>query len=641
MRCEGRHGDPEPGLGPDRLPSYSRNLYEGLRVEEAQEESEALLTKPQTACAECQVDVSPKCPGPLQDVRIADDELGIAIEYASALQELYDVVQAVDSCWKQAGRGDVHLVSAAFATHVGYASILQIVTRLLELDEGLSIVGLQQKCCNLANLSADGPATADWHSLLEQLATTQSSIEHHTSGHKNASTALGFPAIQKPADFLQGTASVQGGGPQSLQPALIENVIHLIRSKQFPTSIVRNSTPVYADFGYLMAHPQDNHTKLHVTLSLHLLSQGYHSYVRSLQQPSTAGRCRLTALRLAHSAASSVSKLLEDKNCFPCRCAQTLAFHLHNAKEDLASFASHNRWDYYFQSPYVSGSHILEILALCQYYGSKLFVYRHYIGALVHSYNVLRQLAGLEEIPLLEYLCDTFKDSFFPGGHRPTRSFRACWTRYIGARLKFRKGHRRNHKDSWCMAIPPHAARKAAGLGVGGGDSDSAKDDKGENFVFRIKQQDYDISDAQWAKLAEAEPAVAGNNNRPKQHRIETLLPLLEKNLTSTPTDPSPPTARLNHFAVFHDCVRVVAGISDATHTSAAEQGMNCICFAGAILEGGDRIVAARSMGRLNDAGGVGGCWRKEETEGVIKTTTDRIRDVLGGRDAGQWGWEL
>jgi hypothetical protein len=39
----------------------------------------------------------------------------------------------------------------------------------------------------------------------------------------------------------------------------------------------------------------------------------------------------------------------------------------------------------------------------------KLFAYRQYVGSVVHSYNVLQQLAGLEEFPLLEQICEQHK----------------------------------------------------------------------------------------------------------------------------------------------------------------------------------------------------------------------------------------
>jgi len=81
---------------------------------------------------------------------------------------------------------------------------------------------------------------------------------------------------------------------------------------------------------------------------------------------------------------------------------------------DLQCYASHNCWDLIFQSPWVAGNHVLEILALCNYYGHYLLKYRHYMGAILHSYNALTQFGGLDKVPLLEKICDQFCEILFP-----------------------------------------------------------------------------------------------------------------------------------------------------------------------------------------------------------------------------------
>lgn len=636
QKCQGSHLDSTIASPIGQL----KNLYEGLAVayECADAEVES-ITEPDE-CAECHVDKVRVCRGPQKEIRLADDDLGNAIEFASALQEIQQIVEEVEQCWSNTAKGQIHFVSAAYLTHVGYATLLQIERRLRELDEDISITGLQQKCCVLLERSPKSGEKSAWHGLLEQLSARQQAVGHRTDKHKSAVPSKSLARAQKPHEFI--TAD---NDDSHLVTTLLDNALDLVHSKHAPSAIVRNSTPAYADLGYLMFHPEQKDDKFRLSLSLHLLAQSYSSYVLSLQQPSMAFTARLTALRLAQSAAQSVHELLRDKKCFPCHCAQTLAFHLQNLEEDLTSFAQHNKWDLLFQSPYVSGSHILEMLDLCHYYGSKLFVYRHYIGALVHSYNVMTQFAGLEQNPLLEYLCDEFRHTFFPGGQRPTRSFRACWSRYIGARIKFKKSHKRNNKDSWCMAIPPHEARKAAGLGVG---RNEGSVDKGECVIFSIKQRDYDVSAAQWEGIDAHGPShkscTVSQDATPSAaavscHRLSSLLPLLDKTLASTTPDRvPPPKARLNHFRVFHDCVKVVSDISDATHTNPKERNMNCICFASAVLEGGDRILAARAAGKIN---GKGACWTKDERDGVLKTTAQAMKTVFGDKPVQSWSWDL
>jgi hypothetical protein len=304
-----------------------------------------------------------------------------------------------------------------------------------------------------------------WHDILQKISTTRQLYVHYLNGHSDSKSSAGNSSVQKLFGYKA------KNDRNKLLDSLVSDAIQLITSANIPCAIIRNSTPSYADLGYALSKPSDKDCELRLSFGLQLLLESYATYLCN-SIPTQVSHCRLGSLRLARQAIGSLGKIINNETCFPCKCTSTLSYHLHNLAGELTSFAKFKCWNLYFQSPWVAGNHLLEILDLCYYYGGKLLAYRRYVGALVHSYNVLEQLAGLEKIPILEHLCDTYKDIFFPGG-RPETNFRSCWTRYVGARLNFKKGHKsRNHRDSWCMAIPTHAARKAAGLGVCNGTKD-------------------------------------------------------------------------------------------------------------------------------------------------------------------------
>jgi hypothetical protein len=538
-------------------------------------------------------------------------------------------MKAVGDVWRHAARGDVSFVSAAFFTNVAHASLLKMDRRMRDIDEDITIHKLREGCCSLKPAAHDDDDSCDWSGLLERLSTSEQAVAHVLQGH---GPIYRQPCLQRPADFI--VPDQASSNASALVSTLVQNIVALVQSSTSPSAIVMNGSPVYADIGYAIKNDANAAEGLTTTLGMELLSQSYQSYVLSSPDPATVPVCRLSALRLAHAASGSIERTIADQDCFPCRCTQTIAFHLQNLAADLKSFAGQKCWDLYFQSPFVSGSHIVEILDQCQYYGSKLLVYRHYVGALVHSYNVLKQLAAIEDIPLLEYLRSTFADIWFPGGVVPTKNFRAAWTRYIGARLKFKKGHRRNKQDSWCMAVPPHAARQAAGLGVG---RNELKQSNSKSLLFAIKEQGYNVADAQWDR-------VHPERARAKVDRVDTtslalLLPMVEEELNPRRTvTQGPSKARLNYFDVFRFCVQTVRRISEATHTDPKEKGMNCICFVSAILEGADRIVDARSLGQVV---GKGACWTKTEREGVIKSTVAAMIEVLRDKHVNECGWSF
>lgn len=562
----------------------------------------------------------------------------------------------MEECWKLAGEGQLSPATAAFITNVAFAQVRQVGRELLEYDEKMTVSGLHRMCCSFDRQSGQVPK----HSLLNQLQETERVLDHYRDGHQLSRMRSCPSCVQKPIDYLQSPEVEEGKSHSNFVTAIVDNIIHLVTERSAPTSIVRNGTPVYADVGYLITHKNDNNQTWSPVLGLHLLSQGYKTYMHSIPQPKLVSSCRINALRLAQQAHSHVLAILNDKDCFPCRCTQTLAYHLQNLCEDLQNFAKHKCWDLYFQSPWVAGNHILEILDLCHYYGMRLFNYRHYVGAILHSYNVLKTLAGMESIPILESISDQFRDTFFPGGNCPKNSFRACWGRYVGARVKFKKGHRsRNSRDSWCMAIPAHAARRAAGLGP----KDAVHELKTADLVFKIKQHDYHVGDEEWHAVdkilkttqtedikTRARRPSSGVESSTPQRQLLDLARAVECSLTqkekeaetesaSEPKDQSHPLplARLNLLAIFQSCVRVVSRLSDETHTGVDEKGINCICFASAILTGADRIVDGRRLGRAE-------AWKKDERE-CIAQASKAIKDVFGSGSndggVGQWLWDF
>lgn len=450
--------------------------------------------------------------------------------------------------------------------------------------------------------------------------------------------------IQKPADYTKCQGVGHGGIDNPFLMAIVDNIAHLVRNKEIPPGIVRHGTPVYADVGYLITHADEKTQSWSPVLGLHLLTGGYETYLRSIGSSNMVSQCRITALRLATQASSQVAAILNDKTCFPCRCTQTLAFHLQTLETDLRSYQSFKCWDLYFQAPWVCGNHVLEILDLCHYYGTRLLNYRHYVGSVLHSYNVLKQLGGLEEIRVLENLCVQFASIFFPSGSVPKSNFLPSWNRYVGARLRFNKGHRsRNSRDSWCISVPTYAQRRAAGLGPLG----DRPQTKVGCLPFVIKQQDYHLSDDQWDSLGQnsSTPADVRKNDKGSrdamtiahapcsfisERKLLALSQAIRKTFENTDTLP---LARINLFKIFEKCVCVVSRLSDETHTGVNDRGLNCICFASTIITAGDRIIDGRRLSKAET-------WKKHELECVTQAKI-AIRETFCSLDEEEWLWQV
>ncbi|RMZ87864.1 hypothetical protein DV736_g4898, partial [Chaetothyriales sp. CBS 134916] len=608
------------------------NRFSHMALVEDQDEDADDGIAQSDSCSECRVLTQPSCTGPQKDLAFADDDLAQRIQVNIVMQEISDHVEAVIGLWQQAACGSIHIVTASIMTNVACATISRLEASLRDVDETICLPEIATMCCTVpaGDTGPDRDKPQDLHNLIKRLQTMETAFGHYTDGHQSIKIISCSACMQRPADFVQSAPVLGQGDNSKLARALVDNLMHLLGAGVTSPSIVRNSSALYEDAKANIARSDDSAGSMKLAFGLELLSQSYKAYLLNIDPSSPPAACRLSALRLAQQAARSVKEIVVDKISFPCQCPQTLAFHLHNLETDLNAYAKYRCWDLYFQSPWIAGNHILEMLDLSHYYGEKLFVYRHYVGSVLHSYNILQQLAGLEKIPLLEFLCKQFESTFFPGG-RPTSNFRACWTRYIGARIKFNKGHRtRNQRDSWCMAIPPHAARRAAGLGVGQKQDLGLKDDC---LLFKIKQQEYKVSDAQWEALsADPNPST----------RLRALAAVIDKELRSDTNETDKAviaaTAAINPFGVFASCVKIIKILSDEAHSDVKEKDMNCICFVTAIIQGAERIVNSRKLGRTS-----GAAWTKDEREGVVEIMSKTIANEFTYEhgQSNKWLWDI
>jgi hypothetical protein len=538
-------------------------------------------------------------------------------------------------------------------TNVVFASLRSAVNRLLQHDEGLSNADVLRICSSFRGALATDlrkkKIIGSNTSLLSRFQHVERSLSEHPEDEETrydvecTSCALRF-TNEMHSKVINRTAS-----SGVVSAAMTESVIQWVFSKTIPPiNAIFDSTPACAVVAeYLTTEREKPKKSWTAILGLDLMSQSYRVYLHYLKKPELVPKSRITALKLAKQVHSQVEMLLEDRICFPCRCPQTLGWHLQSMAEDLQAYASLNCWDLMFQAPWVAGNHVLEILALSDYYGLYLLKYRHYIGATLHSYNALRQWGGLRKITALEKICVQFAENLFPGGPLPSANFHACWARHVGARLKFLKNHKGKHnRDNWCLSIPAHAAKVAAGIGI----PSPRPNDKTGCILFDLKQQDYHVKDEQWTEIdtmfaplmkavqQKGPPPSSEPNGKTLMANSETwkLVPLaaIAQKIFSDPPGSHLPMARINLFAVFERCVRVVSSISKTIHPRDHRRKKDhCICFANDILDAADRLEKGRQYGRVET-------WEKVEVT-LVNDTKRAILAAFGNVELEDLLWEV
>ena len=418
---------------------------------------------------------------------------------------------------------------------------------------------------------------------------------------------------------------------------------HIVHGRRI--TVVLNGSPLYADIGYLFSHRKDNIHDLRCCYGLNALLRAYKGYLFAPQcAPVTPSSCRLAALRFAQEITKSIVPVLDDAS-MPCRCCQTLAFHLENFKIDLQVFTSELLFNLYFQNPWVCGSHILEMLETAFYYGLRLFSYRHFVGSVLHVYNILRELTGFQEIPLLEHLCTTFNEILFPGG-RATKSFRFCCMRYMGGRLRFTDHNKADHK-SGChkFEVPANSAKATTGFGLRKEANDSRFEYRKISLLHHIKDRGYHVDEASWDRVRDVndinEDGIKSANKAKKRrschhaHSSSQCSPFstssqhqlrqLQKALLTEFTGPFP-IAKINFFEIYISCVRIVSMISDRAHGD-EDKGSRCLCFLETMVTAADRC--RENEHRLQPFG----------NRELVECCKEAMLSVLGGREVEEFLW--
>lgn len=523
---------------------------------------------------------------------------------------MYELQCAAIDVWKQAAQGSCSILIAAFITHLAVAEFEDIEQRLKTI-------------CHISDPTA----------FYERLkGSVQHDLFDSESEDPNTNAVRGVETMLRPWDRLLNTGELATSpilGPRVetdvvLRPGnvsstevdafldiMLQDIQLHIQQTCSCSTIVRTGSPTLAEVGYFLTHNRADSNGLRCSFGLQLLHEGCRTYFLESHPRRPSSGCRLAALKFAQEAITSINAVLWDKS-MPCRCQGTLAYHLENLRKDLDIFLHSKSFDLYFQSPWVSGSHMLEIHDALFYYGLCLFRYRNYVGSVIHVYNILRELSDLKALPLLETLRELFKQEWFPGGQRPVRNFKNSYVRYLGGRLKFRSAHRTNHqRGCHSMVIPAHAARASAGFGMRKQDGDTMMRKQRASLLHRIKNLNYYVDEETWKEVlikadearkddpSDMNPPPSPENHRAGKHggckhphnQTGPCLRLQELQRVLAAESKGPfPALRINFFRIYLACAALVGSLSNEWHREPTKTGHHCLCFVDTMLAAADRV---------------------------------------------------
>ncbi|KAK5698696.1 hypothetical protein LTR97_006344 [Elasticomyces elasticus] len=535
---------------------------------------------------------------------IVDDHLGDAIEICQILQDADDLLQATKIAWEQAARGEVSLLVASLTCSVAIEEFSDINIRLGLICDLADPEATGHRIEHAYRCLADEPSSGEppiWvQALLQSWIILQ---DLKLEGPVAAADAASKPEAHSYVLLRKGADS--RAIDDNCMNVLLHAIIQHLKSELFIKNSFHSSCQAVLEIRSFFVG--DSSYALRSSFALWLLLDSCKTYFFATQDKIAASSCRLQALQFTQRALPSITAVLADST-MPCRCPDTLALRLECVQTEMEAFVHAKCFDLYFQSPWVCGGHILNMVEALFYYGLRLFSYRNYVGSVLHMYNLLRQLSSLEEIPILEHICRAFEQTFFPGG-RPNRHFRACYTRYRGGRLHF-DSHSSSHKNGChSVRVPVHTARATSGMGKRAEMKDCRFDYRRISVLMEIKHRDYRLDTATWDRLLSGNdthqepspksPKRAGTCSHHRGPSQGSCLPeygtrlLGLRSAVKADFESPMPVAKMNLLKVYLACVRITEVISNGTHDEPERNGKYCLCYLDALLLAADRCTAS------------------------------------------------
>ena len=563
-----------------------------------------------------------------------------------------DLADAVVSIWEKAGTGESSTLVAALVTNTVLANVEDIESRLkvstLASDPTtlLAIFGKLAAIigCPIGEDSSPGSFAQE---LLESLQLRwQQLLDVRDRGPSFLlPPSLGESTNRQTTDLILRRGMDTSEADDICFMTLLLNLVDHSNASYLSNSVLRFGTPLYAEVAYYVFNkkPDHNDCGLYTSYAIRVFLQSYKSYCFTMG-PARAVDNRVQALQFAQEGLKSIEAVLNHAT-MPCRCEGTLAYHLEKTRHEFGEYITVNKFDFLFQSPWVCGSHMLEMANALFCHGLRLLTYRNYVGSIVHAYNMLRKVNKFDSIPLLESLCDAFGDSLFPGG-RPDRNFVICYHMFMGGRIRFdvHAPGRKSHK-SGChfITIPTQTARATAGFGDCEKASELRLSCRKLSSFYHIREKKFHLDAATWDQVHKKcdnrkEDTPKGKKSRPCSHhghpkenpfsscrpqeRFESLHQAMLTEFTG-----SFPIAKINLMKVYLACLQVVSKITDGHHGE-KESGKHCTCFIDQLLADGDRCR------------GYGNKCQPSGSKHLIRTCQRAMVEILGGEKVEEFVWE-
>ena len=472
---------------------------------------------------------------------------------------------AVKSLWEQAGAGLIPIVLASWTSSAALKSVerwLAASTQRLQVSDHELLLSRYLARLSLLNFTLQPDATAG-HGLRTAwlaLTTFKSSRQHNERlmcGRLFESPASHI-TIQK--DLFDRPRQTET--EHNTMDLMLKTMKQLLCNedelyKQFTLDI----NPLLVDVkDYLGSESKEVTSSL--VFGMQLLVESFKSF-RFCEGAIQGINCRTVALRFAQEVNGFLKDLIDNESKMSCNCRRCGDADIYGSlgllQIQLRDYVGQTRFDLYYQTPWVAGQHMQEILSLATYYGLELCDRYSYLAAVLHLYNLLVQLRTLgDKIPLLESLCSSLRDSVFLGS-LPSRNYHSQFIRYLGGRLD--RGIASGHRYQACRLKMPKF------VSTGGEPTRRLLPNQISRF-YEIQNRRYANDADQWTDIYQTK-----KQNKATRQEKARVVDIIHSNslavsLVQLKDHVAPefsgdfPIARANYFALHLVCMRVLEKIA-------------------------------------------------------------------------------
>jgi hypothetical protein len=468
-------------------------------------------------------------------------------------QEMDAVCEKTKAFWEEAANGSLPLPFAAWLTDAAYEATKRLCSQAADiLTDGQELQDIYYGPINDFQLVFTScPIEPEYEEFTKGEAMTFPLIalaDFKVQWRRNKSS-VDCNTRQTPVNYISSKYDERDLGKDlDSYKFMLATIGELVRKEKKksgePGFRPEELNPLFSDILEFL-NGDDEHPKISLIFGVQLLLETYRSFLWRTDT-ATKTNCRLKALRFAQEVKETVKMPV-----LPSRDPMAhQSFEMEEAY--VEDYLSEKRFDLYYQAPWTAGCHMSEILHNSIDTGLRLCNSEGSVGAVLHMYNALRQLNSMDDVPLLEDLCDVFQKQIFLGS-RPVTNFSSQFRRFLGGTIE--------------MDTPTNARQGRQTIGLPNklpsANSQTRRIMPGEiSLFYELHNQRFATTKNFWTRLYTKKPGGALQEtqldgilngfktfNEPLTKMREVALGEFNGRL---------PVARINYYAIYTICVQIL-----------------------------------------------------------------------------------